>query len=232
MKSPRSLPSEGSWDGKSAVIVGGGPSLKVFDWSKLLGSPLRSIAINGAYQSLPNATIWFTEDARVVSRFGPLEDFQSFQGIKLLHLLDEGYLPEITPYLDQLTIIPKKQNAKFWSKRWEDGLSVSSNSGIGALNVADLLGASTIFLLGFDCRSDSSTVENFHSLYPKDWAVGAGVLADYASDFKHWAALHLRHRKVVNVVNPAYPSALDCWERISYEDFYNVVLHAELSRPV
>ena len=225
---------EGCWKHEGvAVVVGGGPSLRAFDWPKLhdpgakpYGRRFRTIAINRAFQDAPTADVFFTEDARVVSRFGPTEAFQKFNGVKLLHLLDEGYGPEIIPYLGQLTLIHKKREDKHWSRQWDEGLAVSSNSAVGAINVATILGARTIFLLGLDCRSEGPTIQNYHEgSYPKDWAVGSGTLADYRSDFEHWVALNLEKERVkaYNVVHPSSESTISCWEKITFDEFYGVL---------
>lgn len=229
---PRKLPDEGAWKDVPAVIVGGGPSLREFNWAALdcSGTPshnrhFRTIAINRAYRDVPTADCFFTEDSRVVAKFGHRRDFKSFKGLKLLHLLDDGYLPELIPFMDQLTVVHRKRGDKFWSDSWDDGLSVSSNSGIGALNIATIMGCKTVFCLGFDCRTDGPTIQNYHGDYESSWAVGSGQLADYASDFTHWAALNLRKRgvSVINIVNPNFESALTCWPKLSFEDFYCIL---------
>lgn len=225
MVTPRSLPKEGSWTGQAAYIIGGGPSLSGFNWESLFGLK-NVIAINAAYQQVPSAGIWFSEDARTVKLFGNRKDFKAFGGIKLLHLLDEGYGPEIAPYLAQLTLIHKKRNDKFWSKSFDEGLSVSSCSAIGALNVASILGASPIFVLGFDCRSEGAMAKNYHEgIYPKSWAVGSGQLTDYKNDIENWAALNLKNLgiRTVNVINPEFESALTCWDKIPFDFFYEIV---------
>ena len=220
---PRKLPSEGGWAGQAAYIIGGGPSLCDFNWESLF--PLKNvIAINAAYQRVPYAAAMFTEDARVISRFGHHQDFKVFKGLKILHLLDSGYGPEISPFLEQLTIIRKTRTEKFWSRTWEDGLSVSSNSAVGAFNIASILGAKTIFCLGLDCRKDGDKA-NFHDAYPRSWAPGKAQLADYASDMENWVALHLKNAgiKVWNVINSRLPSAITVWPQVEFDDFYRMI---------
>ena len=48
------------WKNRTVYIVGGGPSLKDFDWSLL--NDKRVIAINRAYEKLPRAQVVFWMD--------------------------------------------------------------------------------------------------------------------------------------------------------------------------
>ena len=212
------------WSGDAAVIVGGGPSLRDFRWESLFGVQ-HAIAINRAYQNVPYAEMFFTEDARVIKKFGHRADWKEFRGKKILHLLDDAYLPDLVGFTDDLIMVKQTKSHKRWSMSWDDGLSVSSNSAVGAFNIASIMGVKTIFALGLDCRSDGPTGQNYHDDYPKSWRPGPAQLADYASDFEHWVALHMRLLgiKVWNVINPKFPSALTCWPQIAYEDFYRMM---------
>ena len=52
---------DGSWSGRRCFIVGGGPSLKGFDFERLRGE--RVIAINKAFYDVPFADIVFAMDS-------------------------------------------------------------------------------------------------------------------------------------------------------------------------
>ena len=55
---------------------------------------------------------------------------------------------------------------------------------MSALNLADLLGAASIFLVGFDMRGDGVRTANWHDDYPDEWKgfvagiASAGLMAD------------------------------------------------------
>lgn len=226
----KALPPEGAWFSKPAIIVGGGPSLRDFWWEVLRDVP-RVVAINLAYQKVPTADVFFTEDHRVIAKFGLQDDFRFFQGSKVVHVLEDAYMTELAPFLDDLTLIRKKRNDKFWAAHLDEGLSVSSNSAIGAINLAEILGARTIYLLGMDCTKDGKDV-NFHDQYPEEWRAGRHQLDSFASDWKHWVKPKCKAR-IVNVINPKLPSKIDCFPVLTFEGFYDSLhhnlLHCELS---
>lgn len=207
---------EGAWANQPAYLVGGGPSLKAFDWS-LLEPKKNIIVVNRAWKDVPHADIFFTEDHRVISElWGHAPEWKAWKGLKVLHALDPKFREEALAVDPTLHVIDRNGQSKFWSHRFEDGLSYSSNSMIGALNVAFILGANPIYLLGVDCRSDGAYMPNYHADYPKDWATSSSQAEAFASDFTHWAALHLKKRIVVNLVNPDCPSALECWPKVPW----------------
>ena len=53
----------GQWKGQRCFIVGGGESLKGFDFSFLHGEKV--IAVNRAYEDVPDADIWYAMDIRM-----------------------------------------------------------------------------------------------------------------------------------------------------------------------
>lgn len=206
---------DGAWNGQPCFVVGGGPSLKTLDW-KLLEDLPNVIVINRAYRDCQTADIFFTEDIRFIEKFSQASDWATFQGLKVFHSLDPMYLDMARKADPSLIIIEKKRPDKFWSKSFADGLSYSSNSMIGALNIADILGASTIFILGLDCKRTENLTTNYHSDYPIDWRVNGAQLESFASDFKHWAAMHLKSKLVVNL---NLDSGVDCWVKVDRDRF-------------
>jgi len=205
--------SEGAWAGHRCFIVGGGPSLTSFDWSLLAGEP-HVIAINRAFLDCPNAAIWFSEDLRVIELYHERPEWKAFKGLKLFHALAPSYADQARALDPSLIIIERKREDKFWAKKFSEGLSYSSNSMIGALNVADLLGAEPILILGLDCNRVGKQTSNYHNDYPADWKTGDTQYDSFVSDFKYWAALHLKGKRVYNLnIN----SAVDCWPRVYWD---------------
>ena len=206
--------NDSQWAGEKCFIVGGGPSLKDFDWSILAGQK-HIIAVNAAVFDLPHAEVFITEDARFIKRFAP--QLNLFAGVKVFSCPDDTYCAEVRALVPFMIILPTRDKRYGWSKHIADGLSTSSNSGIPALNLADILAADPIYLLGFDCRTKGLSISNYHAHYPAAWTMGAQQLVSFASDFEHWAAPNLRHRNIVNVISDDFPSALVCWDRISFK---------------
>jgi hypothetical protein len=208
---------EGAWAKQPCYIIGGGASLRGFDFSRLKGKP-NKIAINRAWKDVYDADIWFSEDHRVITElWGKDHLFQAFKGNKVLHALAPGFKAEVLAVDPTLQVLERKRQDKYWSRSLRDGLSMSSCSGVGAINLAWLLGADPIYLLGFDCRSDGQILQNYHDDYKQmgfEWMTGANKAEDFKSDLEIWVAPHVSDRKVINLVNPAYPSAVECWPKV------------------
>lgn len=212
---------EGCWSGLDCVVIGGGPSLRGFNWSFLAGRE-RCLVINRAFLDVPTADCWFSEDARVVTELWGAK-LREFKGTKVWHAIEKGAVEDVKAADPSIKIIGKIREDKFWSKRFSDGLSYSSNSGVGAINIAWLLGADPIYLLGFDCRTSGLRMENFHDDYRKHdplWEVGSNAADNFKSDFEGWVQPHTKDTQIINVINPAYPSALTCWPTMTFDRFY------------
>jgi hypothetical protein len=211
---------EGAWDGHDCYIVGGGKSLKAFNFDSLTRKR-HVIVINRAFIDVPTADIWFTEDARVITDLWG-QRLKHFRGLKVWNCLQPSEIELVKAVDPSIEIIQTTRKDKFWSRKFSDGLGYSSNSGVGAMNIAWLLGADRIFLLGFDCRTDGLRMENYHQDYKHDpmWEVGSNAADNFLSDFTGWVQPHVKDREVINVINSAHPSALTCWKTMPYQEFY------------
>jgi len=214
---------EGSLDGTPLYIVGGGESLRLFDWSLLQGRE-KVLVINRAFLNVPDASFWFSEDLRVVELYGRTPEWRRFGGKKIFHALKPSFATQAMEIDPAITPIIRTREDKFWSRRFREGLSISSNSGVGAINLAWLLGADPIYLLGFDC-----VVGNFHDDYVKAGFDEAGPIHmnSYKSDFEHWVAPHVRDRRIINLVDQDRMSALECWPRVDRDLFLK---HGQIAR--
>lgn len=205
--------TDGSWDGRRGWVVGGGPSLKEFDWRLLDDEPF-VIAVNMAYRDLPNAAAFFTEDLRVIELVHEREDWRAFKGEKIFHALDSSYVPTALRLDPTLRIIERRRQDKYWAQSMPEGLSYSSNSMVGALNLIDILSARPIYLLGLDCnrRGIGGRERNYHDEYEKALfdRTGDFQYETFISDFRHWAAYHLA-RRGKTVINLNCDSSVHCW---------------------
>jgi len=73
---------DGEWAGEPCFIIGGGPSLKGFDFESLRGKG-RVIAINRAYEHVPFADVHFFMDNRYYKRVQGEAAWQTFRGRKV-----------------------------------------------------------------------------------------------------------------------------------------------------
>lgn len=97
-----------------------------------------------------------------------------------------------------------------WSTSLEAGLWGASNAGAAALNLADLLGADPIYLLGIDLRCDdpAGLCQHWHGEYPAEWVQRQAAYRKMVEDFET-AAQHVR-AQVINL-NPE--SAVECFTK-------------------
>lgn len=128
---------------RECFIVGGGPSLIGFDWSNL--DVKFSIAINRAYEVLPNAQIvYFTDD----------DYYQRHKGAMLKHPGKKfrGRLARRQVIKDKEVLeLQLQQRAWGWSDQFGE-LHHGSNSTYACIQVAAQLGFNKIYLLGIDMK--------------------------------------------------------------------------------
>jgi len=197
---------ENSWRGRPCYIIGGGPSLRGFDWSCLEGE--LTIGINRAYEFF-NPTIIFSMDNRFwnwieLGRFGEeaREKFRTYTyGYKCWVDVAQATYPD-----DIYTIGAIGTDA--WSTVLQEGVGTGMNSGFAALNLAYLLGADPIYLLGFDMQGKQGKQVWFHTGYEVNQ--GDHVYDRFLHRFEQVAAPAIKAsgRRVVNL-NPR--SGLRCF---------------------
>ena len=154
---------DGAWADKPCFIVGGGPSLKHFDWTKLKGH--RTIGVNRAFERF-DPTIIFSMDTRffnwmINDKYATLVSDGSEAKAKFL--TSTAYKVWLCTYTLELPkdifLVPVVKNY-FYGKRnftfsMQEGIGHGDNSGYAALNLAVCLGANPIYLLGFDCQHEN-----------------------------------------------------------------------------
>lgn len=196
----------GAWKGSPCFIVGGGPSLKGFEFGRLKGR--LSIAVNRAFEVVPSAAILFSMDS-LYYRWAlqhPETSFSRFRGLKVW--LDTYGFPYEGVHL------VKSAGPEGLSGSLENGLYHGNNSGYAALNLAVCLGANPIYLLGFDLNAGARGLDHFHSGYPMktpDYKVRR-----YIENFMRLAPM-LKERGV-DVVNLSPCSALECFGFASIDE--------------
>lgn len=154
----------GAWAGQPAFIIGGGPSLRGFDLERLRGRG-HVIAINRAIEFTPWADIAFFMDrtfyeAIKAGRLGEpaKKAWEEFAGDRVfLNLMGRKY--------DDVFSI-RSAGRRGCSRSLKAGLFHGNNSGVGALQLALILGAEPVYLLGYDAGYEGQAA-HFHSGYRK-----------------------------------------------------------------
>lgn len=142
------------WKDETVYIVGGGPSLKDFDWNRLKGKKV--IAINRAYEVLPFADVMYWTDGRFYKWYKASID--KFPGMKVTC--------RPAPMADDNVILIKSSASPDGLDMRPSFIAHGNNSGFGAINLAAKLGATKIYLLGYDMDS-KPTQTHWHSGYNK-----------------------------------------------------------------
>lgn len=200
-----------AWKGQRCFIIGGGESLKKFDFSKLKNELV--IGVNRAYEKI-DCTInyamdhtlyeWITEGKLGQKAKEKFEDFKGFPA----WLDSAGY-----DYPKGIYILNEsKSNIINYTLKY--GIAGGSNSGFGALNLAICLGANPIYLLGFDMKAKAGKQIWWHNGYPEKQ--GGEAYKAFINDFKR-AAKDLKKNgfKIINL-NPK--SELKCFEFGRFRD--------------
>ena len=192
------------WKGKRCFVVGGGPSLKGFDFKMLEDE--YSIAVNRAYEFY-DADILFAMDGRfynwtIQGNYGKeaKKRFYSFNGIKF-------WLDIANLNINHVHYV-KAIGRSGLSWQLEHGLFHGNNSGFGALNLALTLGANPIYLLGFDMAFNKKGEGHFHDGHPVPFK--EAMMKSFPINFVKYAAQMKAHGR--RVINCNRKSALKCFE--------------------
>lgn len=212
---------DGAWKDKPCFIVGGGPSLKDFDFSLLRGH--RTIGVNRAFEKF-NPTIIFSMDTRFlnwlyIGKYSVLKD-----GAEVTRKFKESraYKVWLCTYVvglpDEIFIIRTFQNYKAGLRAFtfsmKDGIGHGNNSGYGALNLAVCLKANPIYLLGFDMKHESGGVTHWHAGHPMRQK--EKTVTGFIKFFER--AGHALRGKGISVVNLNPNSALNVFPKKKLEE--------------
>lgn len=207
-----SIVSDGAWRGRRCFIVGGGESLKNFDWRMIDGE--LTIGINKALEKI-EPDILFSMDSRFYRWItnGELgnelkEKFEKFRGIKVwLNTHNFKGFGEDVYLLDSA-------GEKAFTFSLKDGLGHGNNSGYSALNLAVCLGANPIYLLGFDMKGRDGRQSWWHKGYP--------VIQQESAYDKMIECFNFASGKIAEagfrVINVNPDSRLDCFEKIGFDE--------------
>lgn len=144
---PRWTP-ELQWKGQDAYIIGGGPSLREFDFNRLRGK--NTIGCNSAFLlgSHICSLCFFSDPMWFNSFFNALCQY----GGRVVTHCEE--IPDHQPWVWKME---RRDEGLF-----HDALGFGGNTGCGAINLALVLGARRVFLLGFDCKVQADAQMNWH----------------------------------------------------------------------
>jgi hypothetical protein len=185
-------------------VVGGGPSLKGFDWFLL--KDVTTIAVNMAAMKVPQPDYVLTAD----SYFTKLAVRKRFWGV-------EGFFSVLVMGKDHPRYWKIRDFAALWDHRitpvrfdgrigfTEGRFCTGQNSGFCGMQLAVVLGAKIVHLLGMDFHTKGG--HHFHTGY----STNVDALDEYLGHF-HTAVLLLKMQGV-EVVSHSPTSRLNDWIR-------------------
>lgn len=149
---PWQVPQTWLGDGKVAFILGGGASLRGFDVERLRERG-HVIAINQAYKIAPWAEVLYFADQQWLKWNKDDDDLRFFKGLKVTRELpDFEYHIGVVHLMGFNDCVPLSDDPMVLAGR---------DSGSNAINLAYLMGARMIGLLGFDMKPG-----RWHNSYP------------------------------------------------------------------
>jgi hypothetical protein len=207
---------EGSWKGRSCFMIGGGPSLKDFDPSLLDGR--LTIGINPPVLERFNPTILYLMDLRALNwarqgLYGETvrQRFEDYSGLKVFLLLYSANLPPDFYVLKAFGNFNTSQRR--WGMSFAQGLGTGNNSGYAALNLAFLLGADPVYLLGYDMKHEPDRT-HWHAGHPVKQT--RDQVESFIPHFNRAARFLRRAGRTVINLNP--DSALVCFPKKTWEE--------------
>lgn len=188
------------WPGRTAYIIGGGPSVTQEMVDSLKGKP--TIAVNMSYRNAPWASVLFYADRRWWDReyAERLKELMSFEG-----LIVTTDTTEHSRLLHLKRVVPT--TAKNGMATAPDTISMERTSLQGAMNLCYHFGAKRIVLLGADNRDAPNGRIHHHDEYP--W-VRHNESWDIKSEQMGYGAAALQ-RLGVEVINCSPVSTLKYW---------------------
>lgn len=157
------------WKGKRCFIIGGGPSIKELDFH-LLENEL-TIGVNKTFTRF-NTNICYCMDLKLYEYISICNDgdgrhreiceaWKNYKGVKVFLCPGHRY-----NFSEDVFVVNRLQN-KAVSFNLQEGIYGGTNSGFGAMMLGIALGASPLYLLGFDMgigRRPNKT--HWHEGYP------------------------------------------------------------------
>jgi hypothetical protein len=161
------------WPGEAVVIVGGGPSLKGYDWENFkrlkFDKGFRAIGINDAFRLGSIVDICFFGDDKWWLERGRL--LAEFKGLCV------SLAPcnkDAKPRPNWVKMLRRDAERPFGitneKRQGRDTIAFNTNSGTAAVGLAALLGCKKIILLGFDMdiqREGSEEIHNWHNYHSR-----------------------------------------------------------------
>lgn len=160
------------WTSSDAIIIGGGASLSGFDWTLLHGR--NTIGINYAFRlGAQVCKICFFSDPKWYDQ--AFKELTRYTGVVVSHSPRLTVRPDLPSWVKLIARMRRGLHPLC--------LGFGGNSGPGAVNLALILGAHRVFLLGFDCKLVEGK-SHWHSFYNRP-IQRKGLYADFMEGWQY-----------------------------------------------
>lgn len=191
------IPTE--WPGETAFVVAGGPSVATQPIELLAGRKV--IAVNNSWTVVPNADFLFFGDSRWWQHYG--------------RAAEKGFRGRIVTCASGVSHIPRLLRVRAFSPPHLSGdrsaVMMRRSSVSGAINLAVLLGAAKIVLLGVDAKPGAAGRTHHHDPHP--WGQRPKCWDDQRNEFYELA----KSLRGVEVINASPGSACKSWPVMTLE---------------
>jgi len=205
------------WKDQEVFIIGGGSSLRGFDWSLLENE--HTIGCNNAFRLGPKVCdICVFCDRQFIlknntdPRRGFFDKLSVFPNPVISN--DNQLRKRKIPWV---TCIPRKVKGLGLN----DTLGYNKNTGAVAINIALIMGAKTVYLLGFDMCLDNKGRPNWHDDWlldePKKSTYKGMITAMDDKAFHRDLNLYFADRNIINVSNV---SKLNTFPKVNFDEFW------------
>jgi len=201
------------WKDQDVFIIGGGLSLEKFDWELLRPDRVFTIGCNDAYLRGP--------DICNICFFGDIKWWKAHQrGLETYRESGKGSVFTHCPQLQS----GKDHTPWLWKMNREsrglhlDALAWNKNTGAGAVNLALLLGAKRVLLLGFDMHLIGGRSNWHDNNLDKP---NAAVYPRFLKGFERLAKdlpIKFPGCKIINITDD---SSLDLFPKIGVKEFWS-----------
>lgn len=192
------------WKGETVFVVGGGPSVAYQRPARLEGRKV--IVINSSYETCPFAQYLFFGDRRWHEHHKKLDGYRAFlrRGGKVVTVSDPAAGGEL---LKLTRIVPTSHKNGITTTR--TGLSAQKTSFQGGINLAAMLGAKRIVLLGLDGKRSASGMSHHHT--PHIWPTKPGNKTWEGQRGQLGFAVRPLREMGIEVYNTCPDSGFDFW---------------------
>lgn len=185
------------WQDQTVYIVGGGPSLTGFDFSRLQGKNV--IAVNKAYAYVKQPFILYWTDSRFYKWYQ-----SEIDALNCMKITSSNNIKDMREDILFLKNTANKE-LNLDSKPYE--IHAGNNSGYGAIHLAIKLGAKKVYLLGYDMQHESNK-SHWHGGYPSPANHRESI---YKSMMQFFDKNANTIKSVIDVYNANPKSALKCF---------------------